>query len=413
MLEKGPPFVIAPILNILHCILHYVDINSSQGVVLNGELLRIVAKHVEGVHWKESLKILKLIVTRSSSLFVPPSHGHGQESAMSHPVFSHSPSHLPAASMAQARMPSYGQPRMRELPGRTMDFSFDVMMTPVIGRKNVINPCAEKPTASTGTKGGTPKRSPSQANECSFTTGWKRPALSQSRTRGCLVNLLNACGQRVGLPKSPSDGSEAGKSDKVIFSQSSEMIERQSSMASSTEDMVEISGGEEASDTAQFTVFKDFDFLDNEESEGESMDNFNWGVKRSTLDLCDASGGGGASGSAPGARTGAEPPDAKGAIAAEELLVGPSSPRHRHLHSALSSPRHLPPASPAPDVSVSGGEGGDIQQPQPIQQPPDLLRDISSSSSEEDDEEDTRSDHSATTTSHSLPSASSALAPPP
>ena len=60
----------------------------------------------------------------------------------------------------------------------------------------------------------------------------------------------------------------------VIFSQTSELLEHQSSMASSMEEMsnMEASGNEShVEDTTgtdgQFTVFKDFDFLDNEESE--------------------------------------------------------------------------------------------------------------------------------------------------
>merc|ERR1719431_1848847 len=72
-----------------------------------------------------------------------------------------------------------------------------------------------------------PRRSLSLSTADSSTfSGWKRPWQSQARVRECLVNLLNTCGQRVGLPKSPS----------VIFSQTSE-LERQSSMASSTEEV--------------------------------------------------------------------------------------------------------------------------------------------------------------------------------
>ena len=43
--------------------------------IINGDLLRTVAKLVESPHWKESLKILKLAVTRSSTLVAPPSTG--------------------------------------------------------------------------------------------------------------------------------------------------------------------------------------------------------------------------------------------------------------------------------------------------------------------------------------------------
>lgn len=58
----------------------------------------------------------------------------------------------------------------------------------------------------------------------------------------------------------------------MIFSQSSDLIERQSSMASSTEEVSgannDLSGGSRRDDE-QFGVFKDFDFL---EYESESVE---------------------------------------------------------------------------------------------------------------------------------------------
>lgn len=68
-------------------------------------------------------------------------------------------------------------------------------------------------------------------------------------------------------------------------------MERQSSMASSTEEVSgtnnDLSGGSRRDDAAteQFGVFKDFDFLEyeSESVEGESTDNFNWGVRRRPL----------------------------------------------------------------------------------------------------------------------------------
>lgn len=161
----------------------------------------------------------------------------------------------------------------KELPGRTMDFTFDLSQTPVIGRRWLIRQGVEE-------KSLTSPRcslslSPADSNAVS---GWKRPWMSQGRVRECLVNLLTTCGQRVGLPKSPS----------VIFSQSSDLMERQSSMASSTEEVSgannDLSGGSRRDDE-QFGVFKDFDFLEyeSESVEGESTDNFNWGVRRRPL----------------------------------------------------------------------------------------------------------------------------------
>ena len=74
VLEKGPPAVQPSILTIIHCMAHYVDLQSAT-TNINSDLLRAVSKFVESVHWKEALKILKLAVTRSSTLVAPPSTG--------------------------------------------------------------------------------------------------------------------------------------------------------------------------------------------------------------------------------------------------------------------------------------------------------------------------------------------------
>lgn len=105
----------------------------------------------------------------------------------------------------------------KELAGRTMEFSFDMSQTPLIGRRLLLKPDLEtnvstqakisQPNANvqlTGTP-NSPRRSTSLSPaDTAPLSGWKRPWLSQSRVRECLVNLLATCGQRVGLPKSPS-----------------------------------------------------------------------------------------------------------------------------------------------------------------------------------------------------------------
>lgn len=102
-----------------------------------------------------------------------------------------------------------------------MDFTFDVAQTPLIGRRILLK--SENSSGSiqnlnrnngqamhlnhniSGTP-NSPRRSASLSPaDTAPLTGWKRPWLSQSRVRECLVNLLTTCGQRaVGLPKSPS-----------------------------------------------------------------------------------------------------------------------------------------------------------------------------------------------------------------
>ncbi|XP_059059814.1 protein furry [Achroia grisella] len=281
VLEKGSVSLQLPVLSILHCMLYHVELNAPAAQPVNADLLRAVAKFIDdGNNYKEAMKILKLVVTRCSTLVVPP----------------YWDSH--ASSILDTEL--HGK---KELPGRTMDFTFDLSQTPVIGRKylpkansqpatgpsslsnaSTVTPdkgaAAGAPATSGGAAGAgaSPRRSLSLSPVDALASGWRRPWMSQSRVRECLVNLLTTCGQRVGLPKSPS----------VIFSQSSELLERESSMASSLEEVSGTPGNEPsaaAPPTDHFGVFKDFDFLEyeSESIEGESSDNFNWGVRRRPL----------------------------------------------------------------------------------------------------------------------------------
>lgn len=47
VLEKGPSNVALPVLSIIHCMLHYVDLASPAAQPINTELLRVISKYVE------------------------------------------------------------------------------------------------------------------------------------------------------------------------------------------------------------------------------------------------------------------------------------------------------------------------------------------------------------------------------
>lgn len=139
------------------------------------------------------------MVTRSSSLQVVPQGSPGGTSHHYHGSFSDSEVFC-----------------KKELAGRTMEFTFDVSQTPLIGRRILLK--SESSSTQNLTKYGqqiylahssgtpnSPRRSASLSPaDTAPLSGWKRPWMSQGRVRECLVNLLTTCGQRVGLPKSPS-----------------------------------------------------------------------------------------------------------------------------------------------------------------------------------------------------------------
>ncbi|ESO93945.1 hypothetical protein LOTGIDRAFT_105090, partial [Lottia gigantea] len=219
ILEKGSSNYQSAVLQILHCLVHYIDINSTPSSLLNSELFHSASKHVQGANFKEALKILKLAVTRSSTLAAAPPPSSSVNSELS--VFSHT-------SFAEAEIFTKIH---KELPGRTLDFSVDLSKTPIIGRKYLSSTEASKSVeetsqASSSASSSTVSLSRKPSNNQDIDSVWRRPQASQARTRERLVNLLTCFGQRVGLPKSPS----------VIFSQSSDTLDHQQSVASSGEE---------------------------------------------------------------------------------------------------------------------------------------------------------------------------------
>ncbi|KAH9507150.1 hypothetical protein DERF_011848 [Dermatophagoides farinae] len=364
--EKGPAVFLNHILSILHFMLNYIDLNSSSRSI-NDDLMRVATKYIEGPQWKEALKILKLAVTRSSTLAAPSysSNSTYASSIISSIVSCGSYSDgmsMTSSTFSESEFGSIGSSIKRELPGRTMDFTFDISQTPIVGAKfiakrqamtemaanhntskdfgtdSAISSIATSIDNNNGGGGGSSSGVSNSigdrneksdfilhklfevrdnfpidnndnesipSNENSTTNAdtigghnvnvdnnstLKRSSLvaTQTRIRERLVNLFNRCGKRiVGLPKSPS----------VIFSQNSDvgMDNHKSSMASSTEDMSatnnDVSGDSKHDDTAhgEFAYFKEFDFLEYEleSQEGESLDNFNWGVRRKSLSNLD------------------------------------------------------------------------------------------------------------------------------
>ncbi|XP_059502688.1 protein furry homolog isoform X2 [Stegostoma tigrinum] len=264
LLDKGLPSMQQSLLQIIHSLLSHVDLSSIPVKQLNMEVLKTIEKFIQSVHWKEALNILKLVVCRSASL-VLPSNQHSDPS--------------------QVEMHRMWKNTSKELPGKTLEFHFDISETPVIGRNydDLHGPSGRdgKPRTIAVTRSTSSTSSSSNSNVL-VPVSWKRPQFSQKRTREKLVNVLTLCGQNVGLTKNPS----------VIFSSSGDLdlIEHQASLVSSSDDGPrEQENMDDTTSEQQFRVFRDFDFLDVEleDGEGESMDTFNWGVRRRSLDSLD------------------------------------------------------------------------------------------------------------------------------
>ncbi|XP_078324714.1 protein furry-like isoform X4 [Crassostrea virginica] len=248
MLEKGPNSYQSSVFQILHCMVHYIDISSPSSSILNSEFFQVISKHVEGSHTKEALKILKLAVTRSATLAAAPlsaatTTSHDYNTPVTH------------TSFAEAEMFL----TKKELPGRTLNFTVDMSTIPIVGR-NYVNTDVHGPLTEQAASQEVPT-SPTRKSLGEGDSCWRKPHSSQARVRERLAELLTCYGQKR-LPKSPS----------VIFSQSSDTLDHQQSVASSGEETSTADGGssdimnEPNVNDINLTI-KGFDFLNEEDSE--------------------------------------------------------------------------------------------------------------------------------------------------
>ncbi|XP_051541423.1 protein furry homolog isoform X3 [Myxocyprinus asiaticus] len=246
LLDKGLPSIQQPLLQIIYSLLSHMDLAGIQVKPFNVEVLKTLEKFVQTVHWKEALNILKLVVSRSASLSLP-SYAHGD-----------------LANLEVSRMMWDGS--SKALPGKILEFHFDISETPVIGRRyddlQGSGGRDGKARAIAVTRSTSSTSSGSNSNTVLVPVSWKRPQSSQKRTREKLVNVLSLCGQEVGLTKNPS----------VIFSSCGDLdlMEHQPSQVSS-EDGTREDTLDDTTSEQQFRVFRDFDFLDVELEDGEEL----------------------------------------------------------------------------------------------------------------------------------------------
>ncbi|ELK18720.1 Protein furry like protein [Pteropus alecto] len=238
LLEKGLPSVQQPLLQVIHSLLSYADLSTVPVRQFNMGVLKTVEKYVQSVHWREALNILKLVVSRSASLVLPACQ-HGD--------------------LSKIEIRRVWASASKELPGKTLEFHFDISETPIIGRRydelqSSSGPDG-KPRAVAVTRSTSSTSSGSNSNVL-VPVSWKRPQYSQV--------IFSSCGDL-------------------------DLLEHQTSLVSSEDGARDQDNMDDTNSEQQFRVFRDFDFLDVEleDGEGESVDNFNWGVRRRSLDSLD------------------------------------------------------------------------------------------------------------------------------
>ncbi|XP_041471022.1 protein furry homolog isoform X2 [Lytechinus variegatus] len=327
VLEKGPINNQSPVLQIVYHLIHNIDLMAAPMQQVNDNLLRVIAKYVQGVHWQDSLNILKVAVSKSSSLVKPPSHSDHHN-----------------------RVVSLALDQRKELPGRTMEFTFDLSRvvdpehtssslpetsllssekmvkkehsptgfltrsskdkTPIIRRKypsmaTITTSFSDESAASTlssddssmsteptdmsqlgpgGSMFSASSATINAAKQNIVPSAWRKPQQSQRRTRERMVSVLKGLGQNVGLPRSPS----------VIFSSTSDITnDRQTSVCSSSDSTSIVDSmnpeGSKAEESGDIPTLKEFDF-EGEEVDREDGKGFNWYDSRHSLEDIDSSG---------------------------------------------------------------------------------------------------------------------------
>ncbi|KAG9328516.1 hypothetical protein JZ751_013462 [Albula glossodonta] len=195
LLEKGLASMQQSLLQIIHSLLSHIDLSAAPVKQFNLDIMKTIGKYVQSPYWKEAQNILKLVVSRSASLVVPDEV---------HRSYSTESSGSPEIAFTRIFNSC-----SKELPGKTLDFHFDISETPIIGHKY----------------------------------GDQRTAAG-----------------RNGKPQ-------------VVFSSSEELDagDTQTALIPTVEEAVreEDTGGEDAGSEQQFGVFKDFDFLDVELEDAE------------------------------------------------------------------------------------------------------------------------------------------------
>ncbi|XP_018654082.1 putative heat containing protein [Schistosoma mansoni] len=282
LLTSGPPCLQLPLLKVAHLFLQQVDINQrDMEYSLQNFITSIVNQFIGTCLWTHVLPILQVTVSRSAVLNSVP-----ETPAYSLPGLDPSGSgrvldYAIASAAVAVPLPDSEPPRL-ELGGPVLDFTFNVLQeapllapqyAPITSSHSTSDniskvdiPTFDHTSSSKGTKKDFIDVSDIGLTEIfvSASSGWNKPGNSQIRLREKLYCLVSCYGlppqQCISAPRSPS----------VIFSQSTETLDPQLSIHSSSEttSVVDISNSDDihlddTSSGEQTAVFRDLDtYLD-------------------------------------------------------------------------------------------------------------------------------------------------------
>jgi hypothetical protein len=157
---------------------------------INEELLRVVVKYMNTMLWTEALEIIRVTVSKSSSLTGINSNSNninnktrffiGTNNLTNDQTITNGSSNNTFTSSSSSK---------KELPGRTLEFDFDVAQfvpKPNFPPLNLLNFHLNRQQHQQQQQ-----VIEQQQNQITFTNSWKRPYLSQAKTRERFLSLLN------------------------------------------------------------------------------------------------------------------------------------------------------------------------------------------------------------------------------
>ena len=181
---------------------------------INEELMQVIVKYMNTNLWSEALDLIKLTVSKSSSLAVFAADKNRKQPNPKFFLGNTTDSLINATNLSAAQqIPTQSFFSKKELPGRTLEFDFDFSLfipAKVDKLPTQMSSPSSHAAASTKSSKSQPqtlqqmpqtipplnllsfsKESSQYIHSNSFHNGWKRPHLSQYRTREKIVLLLN------------------------------------------------------------------------------------------------------------------------------------------------------------------------------------------------------------------------------
>ncbi|CAL8108750.1 unnamed protein product, partial [Calicophoron daubneyi] len=275
LLSTGPACMHLPLLKIACLLLEHMElVDSNVNGTLHQFITSVSSQFLGTEIWPEVIHLMQVIVSRSAVLSAAPPPSLYSLSGLDPSGSGRVLDFAAAAAAVAVPLPESEPPRM-ELAGPVLDFNFNMLSeAPLLAAQyapSAFAPGTDEVNGLDATSDKDGKKTNPHVNALaldglfiSAASSWNKSGTCQLRLRERIFNLINCYSLpgevKIGAPRSPS----------VIFSQSTETLDPQMSVHSSSEttSMADVSNSDdirldETSSMEQAAVFRDLDtYLD-------------------------------------------------------------------------------------------------------------------------------------------------------